>query len=47
MQAAGNNTSTSVAYVKTQLDLDASSTLAFITYVKMQLQLVFDTSRRE
>ena len=48
MQAAGSNTITSVANIKTQLDLDASrgsSTVAHIAYI--WLQLVLDASRQE
>ena len=44
MQAAGSNTSTSVANIKAQLDPDASrgsNILSFSTYIK--IQLVFDT----
>ena len=46
-QAAANNTSTSVASIKTQLDLDASpgsDALTSVAYIKTQL--VVDASRR-
>ena len=48
MQAAGSNASTSVAQIKTQLDLDArrgSVSSTYIVYIK--LQLVSDASRWE